>query len=190
MEASTRENDLRIYEGVTRDNGPAMTWGMHAINFIDIKDFGEAERLMNKSYIEYMRVPFKVWCEVSPEYVGAINFITGAGGFLQVIMNGYGGVRPKLGWLQVNKPQALPNHGTLSIEGLQYMGSKYTIHADDGMSSVTFTKINAAKPLKYTTSDGQEHVIVENESSKSVCLSDFTPLNSSFFSYNGRQHQN
>lgn len=167
MATSTRENNLRIYEAVTRDNGPAMTWGMHGVNFLDIGDHAEAERFLNKSYQEYMREPFKVWCEVGPQYVGAINFITGAGGFLQVILNGYGGIRPKLGWLQVNQPQPQPHgDGTLYIKGLRFMGSKYDVQVDGTTSAIKFTMINPQKPLKVVYADGNEAAVTLNEMSK------------------------
>lgn len=82
---STQVNDLRYYEPVTRENGPAMTWGIHAIGYLDVFEFAEADRLLDRSYKGYQREPFYVWSEVVPGNEGAINFITGAGGFLQVI---------------------------------------------------------------------------------------------------------
>lgn len=166
MDATTRENDLRIYENVTRVNGPAMTWGMHSVNFLDIKDFVEADRLFFRSFRENIRKPFNVWTEVGPEFVGAINFITGAGGFLQVILDGYGGVRPKLGWLNIRHPRPLPTEGSMTIEGLRFLGSKYNIFVDRTESWVQFTELSSNKPLKIIYGDGSEEAVVLNEKSK------------------------
>lgn len=42
-----------------------------------------------------------MWSE-SPNESGALNFITGMGGFLQALIFGYGGVRIHLDHLEVN----------------------------------------------------------------------------------------
>lgn len=168
MARSTRENNLRFYEPVTRIDGPAMTWGMHAINYVDIADLAEAERFLYRSFREYIREPFNVWCEVGPEFVGAINFITGAGGFLQVILNGYAGIRPKVAWLQVNKPTPLPltGDGSMSVEGLKYMGSRYNIFVNSTVSQIIFTEVSDERPLKVVYDDGNEGAVSENVPSK------------------------
>ena len=60
MTDQVRRNDLLLYEGVTRDDGPAMTWSMHSIGFIDLGDFDKAEQLFRRSYETYVRSPFNV----------------------------------------------------------------------------------------------------------------------------------
>lgn len=142
-----------------------MTWGMHTIGFLDMNDFEEATRLLDRSYKGYQRVPFYVWSEVVPGTPGAINFITGAGGFLQVILNGYGGVRPKLASLNIRKPRPLPipSPGYMRIAGLTYMGSKYSVYVDSSVSRFEFTSLNAAIPLKVVYRDGTEQPITVNE---------------------------
>lgn len=57
---STKANDLHYYERVTRESGPAMTWGMHSIGHLRIGNSEEAGRLFTKSYQGYVREPFKV----------------------------------------------------------------------------------------------------------------------------------
>ena len=42
-------------------------------------------------YTQY-RAWFQIWTEVQSG-TGAVNFLTGAGGFLQAVMFGYGGIR-------------------------------------------------------------------------------------------------
>jgi trehalose/maltose hydrolase-like predicted phosphorylase len=61
MDAATRLNDLLYYENVTRSTGPAMTWAMHAIGHIEIKNFERAHELFLKSYSIYTREPFLVF---------------------------------------------------------------------------------------------------------------------------------
>jgi hypothetical protein len=60
MSEQVRRNDLLTYEPLTRDDGPAMTWSMHAIGFLELKDFDSAEKLFQRSYETYVRKPFNV----------------------------------------------------------------------------------------------------------------------------------
>lgn len=84
------ENDLVYYEQRTDSNGPAMTYGMYAIGWIELGDYDRAKSLFLKSYAN-VHEPYLVWSETPSG--GAVNFITGAGGFLQTVLNGYGGLR-------------------------------------------------------------------------------------------------
>lgn len=56
----TRRNDLDKYENVTRPDGPAMTWSMHAIGHLELGDDFRAEQLLNRSFQPYLIEPFKV----------------------------------------------------------------------------------------------------------------------------------
>ena len=55
-----RQRDLDVYENVTRSNGPAMTWSMHAIGHIELGNMEKAEEMFNRSYQPYKMEPFKV----------------------------------------------------------------------------------------------------------------------------------
>lgn len=90
MNLSTRLNDLTFYENRTDNNGPAMTWAMFAIGHWDAGDVDKAQSLFNRSYAN-VQEPFGVWTETPSG--GTTNFLTGAGGFLQAVINGLGGVR-------------------------------------------------------------------------------------------------
>ena len=59
-DATVRRNDLEIYENVTRQDGPAMTWSMHAIGHLELGDLVKAHALLNRSYQPYLNEPFKV----------------------------------------------------------------------------------------------------------------------------------
>jgi len=50
---------------------------------LELGDYDKAADLFERSYAPYVKEPFNVWTEVDSG-VGAVNFITGAGGFLQV----------------------------------------------------------------------------------------------------------
>ncbi|XP_055917587.1 protein-glucosylgalactosylhydroxylysine glucosidase isoform X2 [Eupeodes corollae] len=127
MNRSTLSNNLRIYEKVTRPTGPAMTWSMYAIGHLDEGNKPKADKLFEKGYKDYVREPFKVWSEVIRGKEGAANFITGIGGFLQTIVNGYGGVRFHLNRMEIKKPNILPGTKSSIISGIHYHGSIFKI---------------------------------------------------------------
>ncbi|CAG0909662.1 unnamed protein product [Cyprideis torosa] len=99
-----------------RATGPAMTWSMHSIGWIEIGDVEQAEENFNRGYQTYVREPFKVWTEAIFG-TGAINFITGMGGFLQNILMGYMGIRIGLEELLIMNPVLLPGTTGLSVKG-------------------------------------------------------------------------
>lgn len=108
-----------------------MTWSMHAINHLDLKHYTEAERLLDKSYSNYTRAPFNVWCEYTSQGCGAVNFITGAGGFLQVVLYGYAGIRPRLDHLLIKQPLKLPGVSESTVQGLNYLGARFSVNFDE-----------------------------------------------------------
>lgn len=58
-------NDLKFYSNVTRDDGPAMSFSMYAISYLDANDELNANKMLTKSYKLYIRQPFNVWSEVN-----------------------------------------------------------------------------------------------------------------------------
>lgn len=69
----------------------------------------------------------EVWTEAQ-EGLGAVNFITGAGGFLQAILFGYGGIRLTLDQLEIMPPSCLPNEAQrLVFHGLKYQGAIFDL---------------------------------------------------------------
>ncbi|CAF1103336.1 unnamed protein product [Rotaria sordida] len=142
MSKEVRRNDLLTYERMTRDDGPAMTWSMHAIGHLELKDFELAEELFRRSYETYVRPPFNVWTEARSG-VGAVNFITGAGGFLQAVFFGYGGLRLTLNELEVMPPSRLPNRSTqLAFHGLKYNGATFDLRIEKEMYHVSVRTLN------------------------------------------------
>ncbi|XP_055591890.1 protein-glucosylgalactosylhydroxylysine glucosidase-like isoform X2 [Uranotaenia lowii] len=156
MTPRTRSNDLRFYERVTRATGPAMTWAMHAINHLDLGEIEDAERNFERSYRSYVRAPFHVWCEVPPDQTGAVNFITGAGGFLQAIINGFAGVRLYLDRLEINRPRLLPGTQGLTIKGLEYLGARLTMCISKAMVTLEATQLT--RDLMLHSGDKEEPI--------------------------------
>lgn len=117
-------NDLRYYEERTDENGPAMTWGMHAIGHIYLNEKEEAAKTFNRSFA-YIQPPFGVWSEtVSGQ--GATNFITGAGGFLQTVLFGWPRLRLEDDGISMH-PTCLENAKSWKLRKLAYLGSGLSV---------------------------------------------------------------
>ncbi|CAF2922839.1 unnamed protein product [Rotaria sp. Silwood2] len=154
MSKEVRRNDLLTYERLTRDDGPAMTWSMHAIGHLELNDFELAEELFRRSYETYVRPPFNVWTEARSG-VGAVNFITGAGGFLQAVLFGYGGLRLTLNELEIMPPSRLPNRSTqLVFHGLKYNGATLDLTIEKEMYHVSVRALN---------NDNSKSILYEHE---------------------------
>jgi trehalose/maltose hydrolase-like predicted phosphorylase len=66
-----------------------------------------------------------------------VNFITGAGGFLQAVVFGYGGIRLTLDQLEIKPRGHLPNEATkLVFHGLKYQGTEIDLTIDKEMYEI------------------------------------------------------
>ncbi|XP_039665978.1 protein-glucosylgalactosylhydroxylysine glucosidase [Perca fluviatilis] len=121
MSPEIRRNDLEAYEPVTDPNGPAMTWGMFAIGWLELGEAEKAQHLLEKCF-KNIQGPFQVWSE-SSDGSGAVNFLTGMGGFLQAVLFGYTGFRVQKECLAFSP--VLPNDiSELCVRGVNYLGSQ------------------------------------------------------------------
>ncbi|XP_062551751.1 protein-glucosylgalactosylhydroxylysine glucosidase-like [Armigeres subalbatus] len=167
MNVSTKANNMDIYSQVTRSNGPAMTWAMHTIGHLDLGQTEEAEQMFSKSYQQYMRQPYNVWSENGDGTNGTGNFITGAGGFLQSIINGYAGIRLHNGEMLIKKPSRLPGTTRLYIPEINYLGIKFYLD---------ITATNTMFGLKEISNTDAVKFIVDNVE-RSLCSNCSTLFN-------------
>ncbi|CAG4943725.1 unnamed protein product [Colias eurytheme] len=147
MNISTRANDLSYYESVTRPNGPAMTWSMHAIGQLQVGDNLSAAKLFNRSYDAYVREPFKIWSELRRPSVGAVNFLTGMGGMLQALVFGFAGLSARLDRLVIAAPQLPPEATGFTVRGIKYLGASLTLDIKVAGTTLTVTSVDDAWPL-------------------------------------------
>ena len=121
-------NDLIYYDKVTNPGGPAMTWALFAMGWLDIGEHERALSLFRRGYAN-AQAPFQVWTE-SAQGTGCISFLTGAGGFLQSVINGYLGVRLGAEGL-ILRPVAPPGNATaLAVRGLHWHGRRLKLRVD------------------------------------------------------------
>ncbi|XP_034542522.1 protein-glucosylgalactosylhydroxylysine glucosidase [Notolabrus celidotus] len=121
MTPEVRKNDLEVYEPVTDPDGPAMTWGMFAIGWLELGEAEKARVLLDKCFSN-IQAPFQVWSE-SSDGSGAVNFLTGMGGFLQAVLFGFTGFRVQKEFLAFS-PLLPKDISELCVRGVNYLGSQ------------------------------------------------------------------
>lgn len=151
MPADVREADLDYYASRTDPGGPAMTWAMHAIGYIELGNLELANPKFNRSFAN-VQAPFNVWTETPSG--GTTNFVTGAGGFLQGITFGLFGLRADSKKLAV-QPSLLQGMSFIKLRGLHYLGNVLDIEYS-ARGAVCVLQEASASPLALTTSLGSQ----------------------------------
>jgi len=151
MPLAVRQNDLDFYAKVTDPNGPAMTWGMAAIGYLDVGDLTNAAVNFERSYAN-IKAPFNIWTETPTG--GTVNFITGAGGFLQGVMFGYPGLRIHANQLSFS-PVLFPGVSQYTFRNLHYLGSTLRIVVTEQSVTLAVTQ-SGAWPLSVSTNGGSQ----------------------------------
>merc|ERR1712146_584355 len=108
-------------------NGPAMTWGMHAIGYLELDDYQKADANFNRSFANAQE-PFNVWTETPTG--GTVNFLTGAGGFLQTALFGLPGLRILEDRLLLD-PKLLQGMRRVTARGLHFRGVTFELAFDE-----------------------------------------------------------
>ncbi|XP_051632930.1 protein-glucosylgalactosylhydroxylysine glucosidase isoform X2 [Manacus candei] len=164
MSSEVRRNDLEMYEPVTDPAGPAMTWSMFAVGWLELKEVQRAQSQLHKCFSNITE-PFKVWVENS-DGSGAVNFLTGMGGFLQAILFGYTGFRISRSGLRFDP--AFPHDITeLKLSGISYLGNKldFAITTAEICTEVTETSQDPlASPLEAVLESGHRFPLREGQS--------------------------
>ncbi|XP_078612333.1 protein-glucosylgalactosylhydroxylysine glucosidase-like isoform X1 [Branchiostoma floridae x Branchiostoma japonicum] len=151
MSDEVRKNDLNVYEEVTDRTGPAMTWSMFCIGWLELQEYTKASQMFQDSYSIYVKEPFKIWTEAH-QGLGAVNFITGMGGFLQAVLFGYGGFRLHVDHLDFN-PVLPPDTDSMKIHGLDYLGSSLDFTISRDQVTINVTSLGGDYPLEIKAGD-------------------------------------
>lgn len=87
----SQRRDMRYYvERIDTVNGPAMSYSIFAIQYSRLGDADKAYEMFEKSYMPNSRPPYGVFAETPTS--DNPYFATGAGGFLQAVINGFCGL--------------------------------------------------------------------------------------------------
>ena len=93
-----------------------------------------------------------MWTEQT-EKRGCANFITGAGGFLQAVIFGYGGLRINETHLTLD-PELPPSATGLNFTGIDYHGGSFNYHITKSQIILTLTKPLRSSTLQLQSSSG------------------------------------
>ncbi|XP_028917475.1 protein-glucosylgalactosylhydroxylysine glucosidase isoform X1 [Ornithorhynchus anatinus] len=143
MDPDVRKNDLEIYEAATSPRGPAMTWSMFAVGWLELREPERAQQLLNKCFANISE-PFKIWTENS-DGTETVNFLTGMGGFLQAVLFGYTGFRIIRDCLKFDPvcPTEV-RHG--QVTGVSYLGNKLNFSFSEEEVTVEVTWAQSQAP--------------------------------------------
>merc|ERR550532_1623757 len=120
MSDDVRRADLEAYEAHTDEDGPAMTWGAFAISWLELNESQKGDAMFKKSFSANVVRPWQLWQETAGA-TGPGSFNTAAGGYLQSLQNGYGGLRLSVNSL-VLAPRVPPGSTSLLLAGVHFAG--------------------------------------------------------------------
>ena len=170
MPVSVRRNDLVYYAQRVDSNGPAMSHSMHAVAWLELGDEGSAEPEFRNSYALNVRGDFKVWAEESKTQLGgAVNFITGAGGFLQALWAGYGRLRIEHGTVSA-RPLLPPDAKIMKLRRTSILGVGIDVSVSREGVTVKLSSSTTAPPLQLCviTDDGTKTPLTDSSVTVSV----------------------
>ena len=93
MTETVKENTLNYYSKRINKSGPAMSRAIYSIVYSSLKNKDKAYEEYLNSYQPYLKGPFYNFSETPKGNGGSSDFITGKGGTLQTVINGFVGMR-------------------------------------------------------------------------------------------------
>ncbi len=124
-EEATIRKDLKYYEPKLAEEGPAMGQSVFAVIYARLGDADEAYRLYKRSYEPNKRPPFGALAEAATS--NNPYFATGAGGMLQVVLFGFGGLDITEQGVVQARPILPKTWKSLTLKGIGKDKRTYTI---------------------------------------------------------------
>ena len=161
-------NDLEMYSKLTSTSGPAMTWASFAINYFSLGDFESSKSYFTRGFAN-VQAPFNVWTETPTG--GTVNFLTGAGGFLQSLVFGTSGLRIQDDGSLTFKappPQSTGTNATMiSLHSFHYLGAR--LRQDVNETHVRFEVLETSFDILLSIrGDSSSTVILHSSGEKAV----------------------
>jgi len=159
MTQQRKKNNLVYYSQRTDKGGPAMTFSMETIGWMELGILDQALSVWPDAYANAQK-PFLVWTETAHPPGGAVNFITGAGGFLQGILAGFGGIRLTADRMTFS-PKLLNPVTAVKLNQIFYQNNTLEISFDKSSTTITLINVETTAPaLQMVDSTGQAHPLV------------------------------
>ncbi|KAF8427732.1 glycosyl hydrolase family 65 central catalytic domain-containing protein [Tirmania nivea] len=128
--------DMNFYARAQSPDGPAMTWAIFAINSAELEPYGcSAYTYTLLGSQPYLREPYYQFSEqIIDDYFSnggtnpAFTFLTGHGGFLQVVTHGFTGFRHREDAFYLN-PSITPQFTKgLEVKGMKFHGGIFDVN--------------------------------------------------------------
>jgi hypothetical protein len=114
---------------MAKPGGALMGAALLAVDAAELGDRSLVDSLLPHSYQNWLKGPFLMLSETPTN--NAVNFLTGAGGFLQQVIYGYTGLRLGEQGLEPRFPPVLPSHiKRLTLKNVYSRGKRYDIVVD------------------------------------------------------------
>jgi acyl-homoserine-lactone acylase len=161
MPMDVRINDLEYYEARTSDR-VSMNWQVYSIAEQRARRPLRAWELLSAAARNATVGPFLVWQESIPSRIGLHTFLPGAGGFLQALMFGFGG----LSTAATTSPcialvaPAAPAGISFSLHGVQFRGASLRIEVRS--SDATVQVLSGADVQLVRESDNATYALHPN----------------------------
>uniref|UniRef100_A0A8D2G3T5 Protein-glucosylgalactosylhydroxylysine glucosidase n=1 Tax=Theropithecus gelada TaxID=9565 RepID=A0A8D2G3T5_THEGE len=126
LSPDVRRKNLEIYEAVTSPQGPAMTWSMFAVGWMELKDTARARGLLDRSFAS-MAEPFKVSLATFLPDLGTAAVLFGCTGF-RVTRAGV-----------TFDPVCVSGISRVSVSGIFYQGNKLNFSFSEDSVTVEVT---------------------------------------------------
>jgi trehalose/maltose hydrolase-like predicted phosphorylase len=137
MLAEVARNDLDYYVPRTDPDGPSMTDSIHSIAHCALGTAGSAAYdFMRRSVDPFTREPFHQFAE--ERHGGVFTFTTGHGGFLQVFLYGFSGMR----WREdrVRLDPTLPSElAGITLRRMRWQGREFDVAIGPEHTTITLT---------------------------------------------------
>jgi len=126
QQATRNDLDAAIGRLLKEGSGAMMTTTLYPAIAAELGDRALVDTLLPLSYRTHLRPPFAVLAETPTN--DAVNFLTGAGGFLQQVIFGYTGLRFGETGLRAAFPPVLPSRITrLTLRNVASRGRRYDV---------------------------------------------------------------
>ena len=131
--AADSRADAELFFPLTCRENAGMTTPMHTIVWLSLGEEMKAASEFNRSMHAACYGAFLVRNEVDKHadiqggHFDNTHFLTGDGGFLQALINGYGGLRIVIDGLRLLQPALPDSVGTLTLRHIAWRGGKFTV---------------------------------------------------------------
>jgi trehalose/maltose hydrolase-like predicted phosphorylase len=184
ISAADSRADAELFFGLTCRENAGMTTPIHTIVWLALGEPALAAAEFNRSMHAAAYGAFNVRNEVDKHvdvpggHFDNTHFLTGDGGFLQALINGYGGLRITLEGLRLLQPTLPESVGTLALRGIVWRGCRYTINVtlDEEVLSAHSCAEAGARFCVIDANGGRKDVFVGGPE---------TPLSRASFAYPG-----